>query len=93
LRKLFSNFVKIQYERKSNVVNFCTDKFELSFPKQGNRFSISVESGMVITLLKAITVIYEVQNLLVSTPSYEEFIEATSSEDQIKKLLGLESDN
>jgi hypothetical protein len=83
----FSHFVKIRYE--NNTLYFCTIRFELSFPKQGNRFSISAESGIVISLIKIITSIYENQNLLVSTPGYEKFIEATYPEDQIKKFLGL----
>jgi hypothetical protein len=83
----FSNFVKIKYG--NNMLYFRTTRFELSFPEQGNRFSISAESSIVISLIKIITSVYENQDLLLSTPGYEKFIEATYPEDQIRKFVGL----
>ncbi|RLD17561.1 MAG: hypothetical protein DRI69_12030 [Bacteroidetes bacterium] len=86
----FKLFLKIRFDQISNTLSYEDQNFEIAFPEEGNRFSISINPEWVCEIIAEINDTYRDQNLLLSAPGYENFIEASSSELEIKKIFGID---
>lgn len=79
----------IKYNKNENFLYFECSKFDISFPKENNRFSISSSKEYLIYILKIIEKTYDKEELLISTPGYEKYLKLTSPEESIMQFLGI----
>lgn len=82
--------LKVHYDSQKRVFSYVDEDMDIVFPEENNRFSITVDPKLLLYVIKKIYGLYPNQQLMVSTPGYESFIDASAPEAEIRMFLGME---